>query len=535
MDVWIVAEDSKENVVVACDGVIGDPLAGLGGPRDVDDPRAVIDPARLQDPRFEARIWRLSPDQYVRESQRLFGPGVPAVELPGSASEDGLTNIAGNARIDAGSAARFRDAASMLARWVVSERATRCADWGSPACRDALLGWLPDEAFRRPATDEERSTLRALFDQLETGYDFDFAVEGVVRAVLLAPEFLYRTELGEPGATGEVVTLVGHEIASLLAFGITDRAPDAELLADAARLGDPDVREAQARRLMAGSAPVWERFFWEWLEMATLESQGQEVGLSDALVGQIREEYATFVEEIIVRDRGTLRDLLSTTRSWTRPELAAYYGADHPGEGVAAIELDATQRAGLLTRGVWLVSHGKRGRANVVRRGMGLYRDAMCNDVTPIDIDLEEALVELVGEDATVREIVEARGNDPTCGGCHEIADPVGLVFESFSGDGRWQTEYADGLPVEPQIDLELGSFDNATEFSAALADDPAFKHCMIQRFAHFLMGIDVGSPRAIRWTYDALVDFDAAEGSFEELLVSIVRHPAFVERRREP
>ncbi|MEO0321795.1 MAG: DUF1588 domain-containing protein [Myxococcota bacterium] len=520
---------------LACDGVIGDPLAPAG-PRPSSDPRAPIDPATLEDTRFDARIWRLSPDQYVRESRRLFGAAAPAIELPGSASEDGLTNIAANARIDTGSAARFRDGATTLARWVVAERATRCDPWGTAACAETLLGWLPDEAYRRPATDEERSSLRALYEGLEASYGFDYAIEGVVRAVLLSPEFLYRTEVGAPGARGDVVTLAPYEIANLLAFGITDEAPDAELLAAAEGLADPDVREAQARRLMASSAPVWQRFFWEWLEMATLESQGQEVGLSDAVVAQIEEEYATFVAEIVVGERGTLRDLLSTTRSWARPELAAYYGAEHPGEGLAPVELDPTQRAGLLTRGVWLVSHGKRGRANIVRRGMGIYRDAMCNNITPIDIDLEEALVDLVGEDATVREIVEARGNDPTCGGCHEIADPVGLVFENFSGDGRWQTEYAaDGLPVEPQIDLELGTFDSAAEFSQALADDPAFKHCMIQRFAHFLMGIDVGSPRAIRWTYDALTRFDASGGSFEELLVSIVRHPAFVERRREP
>ncbi|MEM1417089.1 MAG: DUF1592 domain-containing protein [Myxococcota bacterium] len=520
--------------LAACDGVIGDPLVGAGAPTGVNEPGAPIDPALLEDPRFDARIWRLTPAQYIGETQRLFGPGAPTVELPGSAAEAGITNIAANARIDTGSAARFRDAAGTLARWVVGERATRCDAWGTAACADTLLRWLPDEAYRRPASDAERASLRALFDTLQASYDFDFAVEGVVRAVLLSPEFLYRTELGEPGARGDVVTLAPYETATLLAFGITDRAPDAELLADAERLADPDVRERHARRLMAASAPVWQRFFWEWLEMATLESQGAEVGLPDSIVAQLEEEYRVFVDEVIVRERGTLRDLLSISGTWIRPELAAYYGVSHPGEGLQRVELDPTQRAGLLTRGVWLVSHGKRGRANVVRRGMGVYRDAMCNGITPLDIDLEGALDELVGEDATVREIVEVRGNDPVCGGCHAISDPVGLVFESFSGDGSWQTSYPDGLPVEPEIELELGSFDNAAEFSRALADDPAFKHCMIQRFAHFLMGIDVGSPRAIRWTYDALEDFDAAEGSFEELLVSIVRHPAFVERRSE-
>ena len=33
--------------------------------------------------------------------------------------------------------------------------------------------------------------------------------------------------------------------------------------------------------MMAKSAKVWQRFFWEWLHMSTLTSQGAEVGLSD--------------------------------------------------------------------------------------------------------------------------------------------------------------------------------------------------------------------------------------------------------------
>ena len=108
----------------------------------------------------------------------------------------------------------------------------------------------------------------------------------------------------------------------------------------------------------------------------------------------------------------------------------------HPGSGVAQIELDPDQRGGLFTLGAWLVSHGKKGRDNVVRRGMAVYRDAMCNDIAPLNIDLEAALKELVGADATIKEIAEARGSDATCGACHATSDPVGLAFESFAGDG---------------------------------------------------------------------------------------------------
>jgi hypothetical protein len=515
---------------LGCEGVVGDA-------NKIEAPR--LPPDDPSDPRLEVRAWRLSPAQYNTEIERMFGPGAPAADLPEGASEYGLTNIAETARVDLGNAGRFADSARAIGTWVASngETVARCEGYGTPACVDTFLGWYPASAFRRPTTDAERAELRTLFDDLARDYDYDYAFSGLVRAVLLSPRFIYRWELGT-GASG-LVELDDYEIASLLSFSITDRAPDEALLADAAagQLRDPAARERHARRLMVESTGVWQRFFWEWLELATLESQGNEVGLSPMLVQQIDEEYRRFVAEIVVEDRGTLRDLLTASHTWTRPELAAHYGASHPGGDVARIELDPEERGGLLTLGAWLVAHGKRGRDNVVRRGMGTFRDAMCNAVLPLDIDLEAALDELVGEDATVREIVEARGNDATCGACHRIADPVGLVFESYASDASWQTTYAtDGLPVETQIELDgVGSFDRAPEFSAALADDVTFQHCLVQRFAHYLMGVEVGSPDAVRWTGEAHADFVASDGSFEELLVSVVRDPAFIERRKQP
>ena len=85
--------------------------------------------------------------------------------------------------------------------------------------------------------------MRALFDTLRASYDYDYAISGVVRAVLLAPDFLYRMEIG----TGGVMT--SYEIANLLAFSITYRSPDA-------------ARVLWARALQRLGALIEER---EWL------------------------------------------------------------------------------------------------------------------------------------------------------------------------------------------------------------------------------------------------------------------------------
>ena len=55
-----------------------------------------------------------------------------------------------------------------------------------------------------------------------------------------------------------------------------------------------------------------------------------------------------------------------------------------------------------------------------------------------------------------------------------------------------------------------------------------------MQRFTHFLVGIDLGSPEMVAWTQQAHERLLETDLSLEELLVSIVRHPAFIERREE-
>lgn len=489
------------------------------------------DPA---DPRLAARVWRLTPAQYNAEVQRFF-PGAPEVDLPVGGSEYGLSNIASAARIDTGNATAYTAAASSIASWVATQGATaaRCTSYASSECADTLLDWLLPEAYRRPVTVEERAEIRAVYDDSLAAYGAEWSFSAMLRSVLLSPHFLYRTEIG-PAGSG-IVQLDDFEIASLLSFSLVDHGPDQMLLDDAtaARLKDPAAREAQARRLMDSSTGVWQRFFWEWLKMSTLYSQGNETGLDAGLVAELEQQYKDYVETIVVTNRGSLTELLTSTHTWGSQAVADYYGVAHPGGEAAAFDLDPTQRGGLLTLGAWLVAHGKKGRDNVVRRGMGIFRDAMCLDIKPLNIDLQAAERELVGADATIKEIAAARASDSTCGACHATSDPIGLAFESFGGDGRFQTTYADGKPVESQVEWNGVQYNSAAEISAAIVQDDRFQQCLVRRFGHFLMGADFGAPVTVRAPAEALNAFQAAGGSFEELLVAIVRDPSFIERRK--
>ena len=317
-----------------------------------------------EDLRLPPRVWRLSSPQVDAEIGHLFGEAAPALNLPASATEFGIANIAATSGIDDGNVSQLIDGVRAVASWVVANgpMASRCgATWGTPACVESFLGWFPASAYRRDVTATEFTELRTLHADLLAGYDADFAFAGVVRAVLMSPEFLYRTELGAdetPLAAGARTELTGQEIATLMAFALTDTAPDDALRAAAPSLNNPDERERQARRLMTESGPIWRQFFWQWLHMDTLRSQGVEVALPDTIVGQMEEEYDAYIDDVVVTQDGTLEDVFSAPYSFVRPELATHYGLMHPGAGVARVEMNPMQRGGLLTQGLWRTESG---------------------------------------------------------------------------------------------------------------------------------------------------------------------------------
>ncbi len=485
--------------------------------------------------RLDARVWRLSPTQFRNEAIALLGPDIPAGTLPGGATDHGISNIAENDVIDVGNVNVVDDVTRQFAAWAATRGAevTGCGNYGTPECIDTFLADILPRAYRRPVTGDEIAGYRALFDANEAAHDYDYALGSLVRAVLLSPGFLYRTEFGEPGASGTVV-LTNHEIASAIAFALTDRAPDDTLLAaaEAGTLTDPDEREAQVRRLMAQSAPLWQRLFREWLGLDRLSSAADSSGISATLVGQMQEEYDAFVEQIVVAEKGSLRDLFTASYTWASPELADLYGVAHPGGGLARIELDSSVRAGLLTQAAWLTSHATQRDDYVVRRGMGIFRDAQCRDIVPpegLDVEAENDM--LAGPDATVREVVDARGAAPVCGGCHLVPDPIGLAFEMFDNSGAVRGAYTNGNPIDPAVEVPgIGQVAGAADLARALVDDEEFQECFVRRFAHVFVGHDLGN---VEWTDETLAALVAADLSFEELAVAFVRHDAFIERYR--
>ena len=138
----------------------------------------------------------------------------------------------------------------------------------APEHRDGLLN----------ADDQSRFTARALTSAETTTYSGYLASEAkldptaqalgsMIKAMLLSPNFAYRTELGSSQAG--TVDLTNDEIASLLSYTIADVPPDAAL--QAAKLSDPATRATQAQRLAAlpGAKAKFVDFWSQYLALGS--------------------------------------------------------------------------------------------------------------------------------------------------------------------------------------------------------------------------------------------------------------------------
>ena len=123
------------------------------------------------------------------------------------------------------------------------------------------------------------------------------------------------------------------ELASRLSYFLWADMPDDELfrLADAGRLGRPEVLEAQVRRMLADrkSAALVDSFAAQWLQLRTLERVKPDPArfptVDDELRDAMRRETELFVEAIIREDRSVL-DLIDGPFTYLNGPLAHHYG-----------------------------------------------------------------------------------------------------------------------------------------------------------------------------------------------------------------
>lgn len=327
--------------------------------------------------------------------------------------------------------------------------------------RGVLEGFIT-RAYRRPASEEELDRFFKLYKMLEPEFDsLEATMRETLSMVLISPQFLYHT------VAADGLTTADYELASRLSYFLWGSLPDGELLALAAenKLDDPDVVEAQARRMLGDrrAQDFIGNFTTQWLSIEKTkaininrnlfprflftvpngERQGQEVLFRPTIRDYMMDETLGFISELIRRNASVL-NIVDSDFAWLNEPLAAHYGVD----GVSGLRFRAVPVAagsplgGLPTQGSVLVGNGTGSAPHPIYRAVWLREAILGNEVKPPPAEIP-ALSETAGEEVenatSIKEMLRIHRTVESCKDCHVRLDPWGIPFEEYNAIGQFQ------------------------------------------------------------------------------------------------
>jgi hypothetical protein len=452
-----------------------------------------------------SRIWRLSALQWKNTVAAAFGVAAPDVTSFPSDTVDprtGFSNDSTDNKIAFGLADSYWSATDTAAAAGAPGAVSAFPCLGTApvatACGQMFAASYGQKLFRRPLTSAETMTYATYLNSESKLDPAATAVASTLKAMLMSPNFLYRTELGS-SKVGPV-DMTGDEIASALSYTIADLPPDAALVAAAAagQLADPAMREAQAIRLAAlPSSKAKLSSFWS--EYLALGSQPTTAGLDASMYT----EAMTFFSKVVAAN-GSFKELMTAPYTYTTdPALAAIYGTATPAAD-GKLMLDPTQRSGFLTSASMLGKTAAPSQAaTVIHRGLLVRQRILCETPPPPPAGFvpNPTQIQQAGANATAKQNYDLFAMSmPGCNVCHQTFQPIGLAFETYDATGKFRTQYP--APISAPIPTSLtlagagdanGTFATAVELANKIGASQISQYCFTQQFASFAFGRGVG------------------------------------------
>jgi len=346
-------------------------------------------------------------------------------------------------------------------------------------------------AFRRPPDDKEVALLLKPFDwALAVRKDFFHNQRYAIKALLVMPQFLYRTETLPAG--NKPAPVDDYELAGRLAAFLWSSIPDPELLdvAAAGHLHKPDVLRNQVRRMLKDpkGGRLAAEFPEQWLfgrQQTHLLDQVKFPDYTPALAKASSEELALVFAKII-REHRSLLDLLDADYTYVNEDLAALYGIKNVKDRtMREVKLTDRRRGGVLGMAIAHQKTSMPSRTSPTNRGKWVLDALLGTPPPPPPPDLNNSVdgnaTNPEGRPLTLREKLDRHGKQGTsCANCHLKMDPIGYALENFDPIGRYRDK--DGnRPVE-----NTGKLADGTQLKGV----ESLKQVLLQRKERFVRNL---------------------------------------------
>ncbi len=495
---------------------------------------------------------RLSASQYNNTVRDLLGDvTAPARQFPPEDFVDGFKN-----QFMAQAASPVLTEAINAAAQQLADNAIRAVKNGDPhhllpcrppqlqknRCAERFVASFGRRAFRRPMSPSELDRYKNLLAQQK---DPLAGVRIVIETMLQSPHFLYQRE-------GTDVVSRRYARASRLSFFLWNTMPDDHLMDRAARgdLDAADGTESVAQDMLNDprARQAMDEFTEQWLRFDRIASAVKDRRSHPEYTREVQvamaEETRRFVADLIWNDKD-FSTAFTARYSFVNAELAALYKLPPPTEEFAQVPYPKDSlRSGLLGQGLFLASTGKPSDTSPTGRGLFVREHFLCQTVPPPPpgVSVELPARGPGGRPITNRERLRIHTASESCGGCHNLIDPIGLGFENFDTTGRQRatqsatsdekTKMTVALPldIKGQIaGIANGSFSDPIEIGKLLASNTQSQMCVAKHLFRYALGRHEGSADrlAIQKSFAA---FKASGFRFRSLVLAMVRTNEFPE-----
>jgi hypothetical protein len=328
---------------------------------------------------------------------------------------------------------------------------------------------LARQAYRRPPTEGELDVLVAAYDLgRRNGLNYPQSLQLMLKAALVSPQFLFITPAREPKPTDGIVPLDDYQLASRVSYLLWATMPDRELLtlADAGRLHEPAVLQAQVQRLLDDrrSRALFDGFGAQWLGVGGLEQQVFDPKLFPQMTPAMRQAMYDEVRLFfgsLVRDNEKAIRFVDSDFTYLNGTLATIYGLERTVKGSAMqrIRLSDGNRGGVLGMPGVLAATSFPTRTSAVKRGVWVLEQVLGEQVpaAPPDVPALDKQDATSVANLTLRQRTELHRTNPVCANCHQILDPIGFGLEKFDAIGRWRDRDANGQAIDTTGELPGG------------------------------------------------------------------------------
>lgn len=422
----------------------------------------------------------------------------------------------------------FRSMAQEISRNITPGDIVACGNINRGQCASRFISDFAKKAFRRPLTTEEADRYRPLF-QASHAANKNAGIRLAVNAIFNSPNFLYRSEMGEPvpadvsarpdpDIADDAFVLTPYEMATFLAYTYTGTTPDQPLMdaADNDRLNTDAEINGQVSRLMGlpKARDHFGNFFAaNWLRTDRVREAQKDDALYPGFTASVRASMAAEVRElfefVMFNGERPVRQLYGNS-TFLNQELADFYGISGTFENNRFTRVtNLPNRGGILTSGAFMAGFSHQDESSPIQRAVFVREHLLCQEVPPMPDNLdglreesEDELQQLIrdsGGAVSNRVIYHQLTKDSPCDVCHaEIINPLGFGMENFDAVGLLRTSDLNGISIDDSGELigvaEISDGDRipyigGRALSSELQDLPGIADCFRQKALRFVLG----------------------------------------------